>query len=64
MPQSETTVCSHCSGQKHCTSCRGTGIVDRLGYRMTCAVCSGGGECLPCGGTGEVFETDNGDPPS
>lgn len=47
-------ACGACKGAKQCTSCGGSGIVERVGVRMSCAVCNGGGNCLPCGGTGEV----------
>jgi hypothetical protein len=47
-------ACDSCKGEKRCTSCGGSGLVERVGVRMPCAVCSGSGRCLKCGGTGEV----------
>ena len=54
MTESRKLACTICEGRKRCTSCGGTGIVQRIDVRMTCAVCNGGGKCLHCGGTGEI----------
>ena len=61
MEQPNKIPCPNCGGTKHCTSCNGTGIADRLGVRIVCPVCLGNGRCLPCGGSGEI--EGGGDPP-
>jgi hypothetical protein len=57
------TTCGVCEGRKICTSCGGSGIVERMDVRMACAVCSGGGRCLHCGGSGEMEDGDGRAPP-
>ena len=57
MPDAKTKPCPACDGAKTCTSCDGTGFVDRL-VAMICAICNGDGICGVCRGTGEVEDED------